>query len=255
MRFAGKVVLVTGAARNTGLAIAEAFAREGALVALNDLAADDVARRAETIRAAGGAVLEVPADISKPDAVDAAFALVAREAGRLDVLVNNAAIQGVGCPLADTPRELLESVFRVNVFGAYDCARHAAGMMKEKGGGAIINISSNTALRAIRGRSAYVAAKGAIEALTRALAVELGPAAIRVNSIVAGYINTDRWASLGDQARLRRANIPLGREAAGADIAAAALFLASGAAAGITGAQLAVDGGCLAQLFPACRDR
>jgi NAD(P)-dependent dehydrogenase (short-subunit alcohol dehydrogenase family) len=247
-----KVVLITGAVRNTGLAIAEAFAEAGVTVVLNGRKPEDVAREAVRLRQTyGGRVVEAPADVSRQDEVDGLFAAIRRECGRLDVLVNNAIIQGVGHSLVDTPRELLEEVFRVNVFGAYACAQGAARMMIERGCGCIVNIGSNTAERAIRMRTAYCASKAAIDGLTRAMAVELGPHGIRVNGVVAGYIHTPRWDGLSQAETDRRhANIPLGCEASGADIAKAVLFLASDSAAKITGARLVVDGGTLAQLVP-----
>jgi len=252
MRFKDKVVLVTGAVRNTGLAIAEGFAKEGAIIALNGRKAEDVTREAARLRETYGVtVLEVQADISIPDQVDAMFAKISSELGRLDVLVNNAIIQGVGYSLVDTPREVLEEVFRMNVFGTYHCSQSAARIMIEQGSGAIVNIGSNTAGRAIKNRTAYVASKGAIDSLTRGMAIELGPAGIRVNCVVAGYINTDRWETLTTEADRRRANIPLGREADGCDIANTVLFMASDDAAKVNGAQLIIDGGISSQLVPA----
>lgn len=255
--FKNKTVLVTGANRNTGLAIAKAFAQNGAFVALNGRDPKAVAQAADQLRRESDAnVLEAPADISKPDETIAIFAEIEKRRGRLDVLINNAVIQGVGNSLLDTPLELLEEVFRINVFGLYHCSQLAARMMVENDdGGTIVNIGSNTAERAIRNRTAYVASKGAIDALTRAMAVELGPKGIRVNSVVAGYIHSDRWNDLSEEeTNLRRSNIPLGHEATGADIADATLFLASKKAAKINGARLVIDGGCLAQLVPAARD-
>ena len=128
-------------------------------------------------------------------------------------------------------------------------------MMLPAGRGAIVNLGSNVAQRAIRQRTAYAASKGAVEALTRAMAVELAPAGIRVNSVTAGYIHSDRWAGLTGEAERRRANIPLGREAAGGEIAGAVLFLASEAASHIAGACLTVDGGVTAQLVPSDCDQ
>jgi 3-oxoacyl-[acyl-carrier protein] reductase len=251
--FTGKIVLVTGAVRNTGLAIAEAFAEAGATVVLNGRKREDVARAAARLRQDYGAtVIEAAADVARQAEVDAMFAMIKGDCGRLDVLVNNAIIQGVGYSLVETPRELLEEVFQVNVFGAYACAQGAARLMLESGGGNIVNIGSNTAERAIRNRTAYCASKAAVDGLTRAMAVELGPRNIRVNSVVAGFIHTPRWDAItAAQAGRRRANIPLGAEAAGRDIADAVLFLAGPAAAKITGARLVVDGGTLAQLVPA----
>jgi 3-oxoacyl-[acyl-carrier protein] reductase len=252
-----RVVLITGAVRNTGLAIAEAFAEAGATVVLKGRKSADVAREAARLREQYGAtVVEATADVAQQDQVDAMFTMIKRECGRLDVLVNNAILQGCGYNLVDTPRELLEQVFRVNVFGAYACAQGAARLMIEQGHGAIVNIGSNTAERAIRMRTAYCASKAAIDGLTRAMAVELGPHGIRVNCVVAGYIHTPRWDDIGDdQAARRRANVPLGAEATGRDIADAVLFLASDAASKITGTRLVVDGGTLSQLVPADCDR
>jgi NAD(P)-dependent dehydrogenase (short-subunit alcohol dehydrogenase family) len=254
-RFEGKTVLVTGAVRNTGRAIAEAFAREGAAVIVNGRKAGDAERVAGEIRAATGAqAVPATADVSDPTAVAAMFERAEREAGPLDVLVNNAVAQGCGYAFLETPDDQLQTVFAVNVFGSFYCAREAARQMKERGG-AIVNVGSNVAARAIRERAAYIAGKGAIEALTRALAVELGPLGIRVNTVAAGYIRTDRWEGLTDVADRRRANVPLGRESTGDDIAEAVLFLASPAAATTTGACLTVDGGISAQLTPADCDR
>lgn len=252
MRFKDKVVLVTGAVRNTGLAIAESFAREGAIVALNGRNPEDVAREAERLRETYNVtVLEATADISIPQQVDAMFAKIKNEMGRLDVLVNNAIIQGVGYKLVDTPLEVLEEVIRINVFGTYHCSQCAARMMLEQKSGAIVNIGSNTGIRAIKNRTAYVASKGAIHSLTQAMALELGPEGIRVNCVVAGYINTDRWDVLPEAtSKRRRGNIPLGKEADGKDIADSVLFMASSESSKINGTLLVVDGGLSSQLVP-----
>lgn len=247
--FKNKAVLVTGAVRNTGLAIAESFAQAGATVFLNGRKASDVAREATRLRDSTGAtIIEAPADIARHEQVEAMFATIKQEAGRLDVLVNNAIVQAVGYGLTETPREVLEETFAINVFGTYYCCQGAARMMRTAGSGSIINIGSTTALRGIRDRTVYVASKGAIHALTRAMAVELGPLGIRTNTLVAGYIHTDRWEKLTTEADRRRDNIPLGREASGADIANGVLFLAS--ADGINGAELVIDGGTTSQLVP-----
>lgn len=256
MRFKDKVVLVTGAVRNTGLAIAEAFAREGAIVALNGRKAEDVAREAARLRETCGAVvIEVPADVSVPSQVSGMFEKIDRAYGRVDVLVNNAIVQGTGYSLVDTPHSLLEEVFRINVFGTFYCSQNAARLMLKNGSGTIVNIGSVTAERALPDRCAYVASKGAVHSLTRGMALELGPHGIRVNCVVAGYIHSDRWASLPPgSAERRRANIPLRRESRGADIADAVLFMASDEASRINGAALTVDGGLSVQFVPAGLD-
>ena len=252
MRFSKKTVLVTGASRNTGLGIAARFAAEGATVFVNGTTSEGVARAAAELRSRGlERIVEAPADLGDPAAVDAMFALIRERAGRLNVLVNNAVVQGIGPSFEETPRELFEQVLRVNLIGVFHVAREAAKMMIRQGGGAIVNISSNVSTRAIRKRSAYVASKGGVDALTLAMAVDLGPRGIRVNSVAPGYIHTERWDTLSEHDTLRRrANIPLGKEASGDEVASAVLFLASDEASGIHGARLVVDGGCSAQHMP-----
>jgi len=252
MNFENKVVLVTGAVRNTGLAIAEEFAKNGAIVALNGRNPEDVAREAARIRETyGSRVIEATADVSNQDEVDTLFAVIEKECGRLDVLVNNAIHLGMGYTFVDTPRQILEDIFQVNVFGCFACAQGAARLMRKQKSGVIIHIGSNTAQRAIQKRSAYIASKAAIDGLTRSMAGELGSEGIRVNCVVAGYIHTARWDDLPEEhAERRRANLPLGNEATGKDIADTVLFLASDAAAKITGTEIVVDAGGMSQLVP-----
>jgi NAD(P)-dependent dehydrogenase (short-subunit alcohol dehydrogenase family) len=253
MQFSGKSVLVTGASRNTGLGIAARFAAEGATVFVNGTTAQGVDRAmAELERRGLKGLVAAPCDIGDAQAVDRLFANIRSRTGRLDVLVNNAVLQGIGHPMHETPLELFESVIRVNLIGAFYVAREAARMMVAQGGGAIVNVGSNVSTRAIRNRSAYVASKGGIDALTRAMAIDLGPHGIRVNTVAPGYIYTERWEVLSEEHTVRRRkNVPLGREATADDIAAAVLFMASDAAGNITGSRLVVDGGCSAQHMPA----
>src|SRR5690554_5521983 len=250
--FRNKTVLVTGAVRNTGLAIAEAFARQGAVVVLNGRNPQDVQREAKRLSDVHGVrVVEGCADITVSEAVDDMFDMIDSEFGRLDVLVNNAIVQGLGYSFVDTPLEFLEGILRTNVVGTFHCSQRAASMMIRAGHGSIVNIGSNTFMRVIRNRSAYVASKGAIDSLTRAMAIELGPQGVRVNSVVAGYIHSDRWADLPDaDAQRRRKNVPTGHEATGSAIADAVLYLASDAASAVNGASLVADGGVSAQLLP-----
>jgi NAD(P)-dependent dehydrogenase (short-subunit alcohol dehydrogenase family) len=252
MLFSGKSVLVTGASRNTGLGIAARFAKEGATVFVNGTTAAGVDRAmAELQRRGLKGLIAAPCNIGDAQEVEKLFAEIRRHAGRLDVLVNNAVLQGSGYAMQDTPLELFESVIRVNLLGSFYVAREAARMMIAQGGGAIVNVGSNVSTRAIRNRSAYVASKGGIDALTRAMAIDLGPHGIRVNTVAPGYIHTERWDVLSEQDTVRRRkNVPLGREATADDIADAVLFMASDAAANITGARLVVDGGCSAQHMP-----
>jgi NAD(P)-dependent dehydrogenase (short-subunit alcohol dehydrogenase family) len=243
MRFQDKRVLVTGAARHTGFGIARAFAVEGATVILNDL---DPGEAAATLRA-----IPAPANIADRAQVEAMFELVKRECGGLDILINNAAHLGIGPSFLETSLDFLTEVVGVNLFGTFYVSQLAARMMVTQGGGAIVHIGSNTSERPIRSRSAYVASKGALDGLTRAMAIELGPQNVRVNMVVAGYIRTTRWDALDPaHAARRRANIPLGKEATAEEIAAAAMFLASDESSRITGARLVVDGGVTTQMVP-----
>lgn len=252
MTFSGKRVLVTGASVNTGLGIARRFAAEGALVFVSDLDPAQTAQAVQQLQqSTSERVFGVAGDLADQSAIDRMFAQVQETAGGLDILVNNAAQHAIGFPFLETPLEVLMNTLRVNLVGSFLCGQRAARMMQTNGGGSIINVGSNCADRAIRERSAYIASKGAVEALTRAMAIELGPYGIRVNTVAPGYINTDRWLHLGPGvAARRRSTVPTGRESTAEDVANAVLFLASDAARQVTGTRLTIDGGCSIQLLP-----
>ncbi|MBQ7667237.1 MAG: SDR family oxidoreductase [Kiritimatiellae bacterium] len=264
-RFDGKVVLVTGGSRNTGLDMVERFVREGAKVWTCGSSAASTSRGAEALRARGLSVAEapgggdwqvraVPCDISDAASVAALFDAIAAESGHLDVLVNNAANQGLGHggPLEMDPAGFLD-VFKTNVFGGFRVTQEACRRFfaKQESRGCVVFLSSNTAVRTIRNRTAYCASKGAINSLVHSLALDLGPLGIRVNCCAPGYINTERWDTLPpEKAARRRFNCPLRKEATGADIAAVVAFLASPDAGNITGEILTVDAGCSSQHMP-----
>ena len=255
-RFENKVVLVTGGSRNTGLDLVERFAREGAKVWTCGSTAASTAKGAAALAARGvDGVRAMPCNISDHDQVNALFDAIAREDGRLDVLVNNAADQGIGQggPLDVGPDAML-AVLRTNVVGGFRVTQEACRRFfaKQETRGCVVFLSSNTARRAIRNRTSYCASKGAINSLVRSLALDLGPLGIRVNCCAPGYINTERWDTLDPAvAARRRANCPLGREASGADVAGVVAFLASDDAANMTGEIVTVDGGCSCQHMPA----
>ena len=247
---------MTGGSRNTGLDLVERFVREGAKVWTCGSTAASTAKGAAALAARGvEGVRAMPCDIADPAQVDALFDAIAREDGRLDVLVNNAANQGIGQggPLDVAPDAML-AVLRTNVVGGFRVTQEACRRFfaKQETRGCVVFLSSNTARRAIRNRTSYCASKGAINSLVRSLALDLGPLGIRVNCCAPGYINTERWDALDPAvAARRRANCPLGREASGADIAGVVAFLASDDAANMTGEIVTVDGGCSCQHMPA----
>ena len=254
-RFNGKIVLVTGGNRNTGLDLVERFVREGAKVYMCGSSADSTAKGAAELKARGVAgVVAQPCDISDPNAVSALFDTIERDAGRLDILVNNAANQGIGHggPLEMDPDRFWD-VLKTNVVGGFRMTQMACNrfFMKQPSRGVVVFLSSNTAQRAIRKRTAYCASKGAINAMVRALALDLAPLGIRVNACAPGYIHTERWNALDPKvAARRRLNCPLRKEATGADIAGVVAFLASDDAANMTGEIVTCDAGCSCQHMP-----
>jgi 3-oxoacyl-[acyl-carrier protein] reductase len=169
-----------------------------------------------------------------------------------DILVNNAAHLGLGrAGFLEQDRAFFREVLEVNIFGAFHCSQLAARAMKHRGAGSIVNISSLAGERAIRGRSAYNASKAALDGLSRAMALELAPCGIRVNTIAAGYIWTPRWEKLTpEDSQRRRLNIPSGGPTAPEEIAQAVMFLCSDAAPTLAGARLVIDGGLGVQQVP-----
>lgn len=254
-RFNGKVVLVTGGNRNTGLDLVEKFAREGAKVFMCGPSEASTAKGAAELKARGiDGIISQVCDISDAVQVKSMFDTIEREAGRLDILVNNAANQGLGHggPLEMDPAKFHE-VFNVNVIGGFQVTQMACNrfFMKQESRGAVVFLSSNTAMRAIRNRTAYCASKGAINSMVRSLALDLAPLGIRVNCCAPGYIYTERWDTLDPaKAARRRLNCPLRKEASGMDIANVVAFLASDESANMTGEIVTCDAGCSCQHMP-----
>jgi NAD(P)-dependent dehydrogenase (short-subunit alcohol dehydrogenase family) len=251
-RLAGRVALVTGAGGShdtvlgCGAATAMLFAAQGAIVGLLDVSADRLAVTAEAIEAAGGAAVPLAADITDEPAVRAALDKLASEAGRLDVVVNNAAITGGVERILTTPLESWERTLKVNLTGAMLVSRSAHPYLVRSGGGSIVNVSSVAANRGV-GVGAYAASKGALQSLTADLAFSWGQDGIRVNCIAPGHIFATLSGRMTDEARqTRRDATMLGTEGGAWDVAWAALFLASEESRWITAAVLPVDGGATA---------
>ncbi|HJP16212.1 MAG TPA: SDR family NAD(P)-dependent oxidoreductase [Acidimicrobiales bacterium] len=241
----GKVVVVTGAGNGIGKAIALRFAQAGARVAVNDVDALRAEEVTKEILDEGGSAMTVVADVSSGDEVREMFEKVLKNYESVDVLVNNAGLISPMLHFFEADESWWRRIIDVNLTGHFLCSQQAARIMAKKGNGVIINMSSGGATRAHRAFCAYDASKGGIEALTRAMALDLGPYGIRVCALMPGSIDTEGMDE--DARRLRGENIPLGYPGDPNDMAGPALFLASEDASYITGDVIKVDGGMLSQ--------
>jgi NAD(P)-dependent dehydrogenase (short-subunit alcohol dehydrogenase family) len=238
-----KVALVTGAARGIGLAVAKRFLADGFGVVLLDIDGDLLAQSLSTL-ARPDVTMAVTCDVSDAKAVRSAFAEVEGRFGRLDVLVNNAGV-AVFTPLMETSDADWSHVLAVNLTGPFLCAKAAVPLMRRHGGGAIVNITSISGLRASTLRSAYGTSKAGLAHLTKQLAVELAEVGIRVNGVAPGPVDT-AMAKAVHSAEIRadyHDAIPLNRYGLEEELAEAVFFLCSERASYVTGQILAVDGG------------
>jgi len=234
-----KIALVIGSTNNIGLKIAQFFAREGAKVIVNSRHQEEAKQVAAEINGDSFA-----ADVSRPEQLEALFDHIKKKHQKLDILVNCVAHTSKN-DILQTSLEEWNRILTVNLTGYFLCIQHAANIMKQAGGGAIINISAGSGERGSPGSAAYSISKGAVNALTRQAAIDLAPYKIRVNGIISGVVGTPIGSRDMGKRKPENASIPLGRIGRPEEVAEAAVFLASEKASYITNSILPVDGGRL----------
>ncbi|MFV8829179.1 SDR family NAD(P)-dependent oxidoreductase [Alkalihalobacterium sp. APHAB7] len=256
MKFADKIVVITGAAAGIGKETVKAFADEGANVVLVDLHEETLQVTAKELQLTEGKYLLVQADVSKEEQVERYVQLTKQKYGRIDVFFNNAGVEGVVQPITEYPSETLDLVVDVNIKGVFYGLKHVLRVMQEQKSGSVINMSSIAGLKGSPNVSAYIASKHAVVGLTKATAIEAATYGVRVNAVNPSPVNTRMMRSLEagfspEHADLVKENltktIPLGRYGESDDVANAVLYLASEQANFITGVIFPIDGGLSAQ--------
>lgn len=252
--FQGKVALITGAGSGIGRASAQKFAQDGASVVVADINEQGGNKTVDLIRQAGGTAIFVQTDVSRGKDVEALVRQTIATYGRLDVAHNNAGISGLPTPIASMSEERFDQTLAINLKGVWLCMKYEiAQMLRQNGGGAIVNTSSAAGLIALPGLTDYIASKHGIVGITKGAALEYATAGIRVNAICPGLINTPMLGLDTGKApdpaliaQLLQAQ-PIGRLGTAQEIANAAVWLCSDEASFITGAAIPVDGGGVAQ--------
>lgn len=245
----GKVALVTGGSRGIGEATALGFARAGADVAVTSRKLPDLERVADEIRRLGRKALAVPAHVGKLEEINNMVNMVSQEFGKIDILVNNAGTSPAMSPILDLEERLWDSVMNLNLKGLVFCSKAVAKVMKEHGGGSIINVASGAGFRHEPNVGVYAISKAGVIMATRVMAQELASYKIRVNAIAPGYVHTRLGDSifevLPDYEHEFVQRVPMGRIGEPEEMVGAMVYLASNASSYVTGATLVADGGYL----------
>jgi NAD(P)-dependent dehydrogenase (short-subunit alcohol dehydrogenase family) len=252
LELGGKSVVICGGARGIGRACAEAFAKEGARVAIFDWNEELLAETEEAIRGIGGDVLVRQVDVSSAEAVESAHAFVIERFGGIDVGFNNAGIGSPFRPIEETSEEDWDRVIAVNLKGVWLCVRAQVRHMRPRNQGVIINTASNVAFVGAPGGVPYVASKHGIVGITRSVALELATTGVRINAVAPGAIKTPLGKSIGKFTdpfpdAIIRKGLPIGRFGEPSEVADAVLWLASARASLALGETLVIDGGFIAQ--------
>lgn len=242
-----KVAIITGAGRGIGKVMAGLFAREGAKLVLAARTIAAIEETRDDVIRAGGKAICVATDVARGDDCKAMVAAAVREFGRLDVAVNNAAVDGMQVLTADYDEKVFDEVAAINYKGVWNCMRAEIPAMLDAGVGAIVNMSSTTTVPTMSGLSAYVASKYAVHGLSKTAAYEYAAKNIRVNILLCGMVNTPMMKELlerhPEMVEPAMQSLPTGRMGTEAEVSEAVAWLCSDRASYVTGAELAVDGG------------
>jgi len=245
-----KVILITGSTRGLGYAFAEGFLKAGAKVIISSKTPENVKLATEKLSSISDKAIGVPMDVTDNASVKSAIDEIIKKAGRLDILINNAGIHK-RAPFMEMKKSQFENVIDVNLTSVFSVSQAVAKEMTKTGGGSIINISSLNSYGARPAISNYCASKGAVNMLTRSMALELADFGIRVNAIAPGYFITDMTKPLADNKEFDawvKSEVPLKRWGKPEELVGAAIYLASNASSYMTGQVLLIDGGWRASL-------
>src|SRR4051812_24177626 len=243
-RFEGKTAFITGAGSGIGRATAVAFAAEGARVVITDRSEAALQETAEHVKAAGGEMLAITYDVSKPEEVEAAVVQAVKTFGRIDCAFNNAGIENKAAPLHEIQLEEWDRILNINLRGTFICMKHEIAQMVRQGGGVVVNTSSGAGIRGVAGGASYAASKHGMIGMTKSAALDYAKQNIRVNCVLPGNIATpmmDRFTG-GDIQKAIDLE-PVGRLGKPEEIAQAVLWMCSDLGGFVTGSAIVVDGG------------